>query len=75
MEHDTISTLPDTTAAGWTDWERQAMDNYKAIAANTAATVVECKRAANACEAATEKLNRALRTKGATSGFNVFLNS
>ena len=75
MERGTTSTLPDTTAAGWTDWERQAMDNYKAIAANTAATVVECKRAANACEAATEKLNRALRTKGATSGFNVFLNS
>lgn len=75
MEHDTISTLPDTTAAGWTDWQRQAMDNYIAIQRNTADTVLECRRAANACEAATEKLNRALRTKGATIGFNVFLNS
>lgn len=75
MERGTTSTLPDTTAAGWTDWERQAMDNYIAIARNTADTVVECRRAANACEAATEKLNRALRAKGATIGFNVFLNS
>lgn len=75
MERGTTSTLPDTTAAGWTDWQQQAMDNYNAIARNTADTVVECRRAANACEAATEKLNCALRTKGATSGFNVFLNS
>ncbi len=75
MERGTTSTLPDTTAAGWTDWQQQAMDNYNAIARNTADTVVECRRAAVACEAATEKLNRALRTKGATSGFNVFLNS
>lgn len=75
MERGTTSTLPDTTAAGWTDWQQQAMENYNAIARNTADTVVECRRAAVACEAATEKLNRALRTKGATSGFNVFLNS
>lgn len=75
MERGTTSTLPDTTAAGWTDWQRQAMDNYNAIARNTADTVVECRRAAVACEAATEKLNRALRAKGATIGFNVFLNS
>lgn len=75
MERGTTSTLPDTTAAGWTDWQQQAMDNYNAIARNTADTVVECRRAANACEAATEKLNRAFRAKGATTGFNVFLNS
>ena len=75
MERGTTSTLPDTTAAGWTDWQQQAMDNYNAIARNTADTVVECRRAAVACEAATEKLNRALRAKGATIGFNVFLNS
>lgn len=67
--------LPDSGSTGWTDWQQQAMDNYNAIARNTADTVVECRRAAVACEAATEKLNRALRTKGATSGFNVFLNS
>ena len=70
MERGTTSTLPDTTAAGWTDWERQAMDNYKAIAANTAATVVECRRAANACEAATEKLNRIIVTKGGKFAVN-----
>lgn len=75
MERGTTSTLPDTTAAGWTDWQQQAMDNYIAIQRNTADTVVECRRAANACEGATEKLNRALRAKGATIGFNVFLNS
>jgi hypothetical protein len=67
--------LPDSGSAGWTDWQQQAMDNYKAITRNTADTVVECRRAAVACEAATEKLNRAFRAKGATSGFNVFLNS
>lgn len=69
------TTAIDSGSTGWTDWQRQAMDNYNAIARNTADTVVECRRAAVACEAATEKLNRALRTKGATSGFNVFLNS
>lgn len=63
--------LPATTAAGWTDWQQQAMDNYNAIARNTADTVVECRRAAEACE----KMARAIKTKGATSGFNVFLNS
>lgn len=63
--------LPATTAAGWTDWQQQAMDNYNAIARNTADTVTECRRAAEACE----KMARAIKTKGATSGFNVFLNS
>lgn len=70
MERGTTSTLPDTTAAGWTDWQQQAMDNYKAIAANTAATVVECRRAANACEAATEKLNRIIVAKGGKFAVN-----
>lgn len=60
-----------TTSAGWTDWQQQAMDNYQAIARNTADTVVRCERAAIACE----KMARAITTKGATSGFNVFLNS
>lgn len=60
-----------TTSAGWTDWQQQAMDNYQAIARNTAETVVRCERAAIACE----KMARAIKTKGATSGFNVFLNS
>lgn len=73
MERGTTSTLPDTTAAGWTDWEQQAMDNYKAIAANTAATVVECRRAANACEESVEKLGRIITSKGSVSGMNVFM--
>ena len=58
-------------AAGWTDWQQQAMDNYQAIARNTAETVVRCERAAIACE----KMARVIKTKGSTSGFNVFLNS
>lgn len=70
MERGTTSTLPDTTAAGWTDWERQAMDNYIAIQRNTADTVVECRRAANACEAATEKLNRIIVAKGGKFAVN-----
>lgn len=73
MERGTTSTLPDTTAAGWTDWERQAMDNYKAIAANTASTVVECRRAADACEASVEKLRTIITSKGSVSGVNVFM--
>lgn len=73
MERGTTSTLPDTTAAGWTDWQQQAMDNYNAIARNTADTVVECRRAAVACEAATKNLNRIIVAKGTVSGVNVFM--
>lgn len=69
------ASLPTATvsaaSAGWTDWQQQAMDNYQAIARNTAETVVRCERAAIACE----KMARVIKTKGATSGFNVFLNS
>ncbi len=73
MERGTTSTLPDTTAAGWTDWQQQAMDNYIAIQRNTADTVVECRRAANACEASVEKLGRIITSKGSVSGVNVFM--
>lgn len=66
-----VSAIPQTTSAGWTDWQQQAMDNYQAIARNTAETVVRCERAAIACE----KMARVIKTKGSTSGFNVFLNS
>lgn len=69
------ASLPTATvsaaSAGWTDWQQQAMDNYQAIARNTAETVARCERAAIACE----KMARVIKTKGATSGFNVFLNS
>lgn len=71
MEGRGASAIPQTTSAGWTDWQQQAMDNYQAIARNTAETVVRCERAAIACE----KMARVIKTKGATSGFNVFLNS
>ena len=75
MERVTTYTLPDTTAAGWTDWQRQAMDNYNAIARNTAETVAECRRSAAACEAFAADIHRIIKVKGATQGINVFLNS
>lgn len=71
MEGRGASSIPQTTSAGWTDWQQQAMDNYQAIARNTAETVVRCERAAIACE----KMARVIKTKGSTIGFNVFLNS
>lgn len=64
------SAAPQTASAGWTDWQLQAMDNYQAIARNTANTVIECRRAADACE----KLARAVKSKGSTMGINTFLN-
>lgn len=60
----------DSGSTGWTDWQQQAMDNYNAIARNTADTVVECRRAAVACEAATEKLNRIIVAKGGKFAVN-----
>lgn len=71
MEGRGASALPQTTSAGWTDWQQQAMDNYNAIARNTADTVVECRRAAEACE----RIAGAFKVKGSTRGLNVFLNS
>lgn len=59
------------TSAGWTDWQQQAMDNYNAIARNTADTVVECRRAAVACE----KITRAVKIQGSKVGLSVFLNN
>lgn len=59
------------TSAGWTDWQQQAMDNYMAIQRNTAETVVECRRAADACE----RMTRLIRTKGSVSGIPVFLSN
>lgn len=75
MERGTTATIPEAAASGWTDWQQQAMDNYLAIQRNTADTVVECRRAANACEEAVAKMNRIIKVKGATQGINVFLNS
>lgn len=71
MEGRGVSAIPQATSAGWTDWQQQAMDNYQAIARNTADTVVECRRAAEACE----RIASTFKVKGATKGLNVFLNS
>lgn len=64
---------PATGATGWTDWQQQAMDNYIAIQRNTADTVVECRRAAAACEAVSEKLGRIIHTQGPVSGVRAFM--
>ena len=58
-----------SNATGWTDWQQQAMDNYMAIARNTAETVVRCERAAVACE----KMAGAITAKGSIKGLNVFM--
>lgn len=67
-----VSTSASKGEAGWTDWQRQAMDSYLAIQRNTADAVVECRRTANACEAALNKINRVIVAKGNVSGVNVF---
>lgn len=51
-------------AAGWTDWQQQAMDAYNLIARNTADAVVECRRAAAACEEHTLLLRRVIAPRG-----------
>lgn len=71
MEGRGASAIPQTTSAGWTDWQQQAMDNYIAIQRNTADTVVECRRAAEACE----RIASTFKVKGSTKGLNVFLNT
>lgn len=71
MEGRGTSAIPQTASTGWTDWQQQAMDNYNAIARNTADTVVECRRAAEACE----RIASTFKVKGSTKGLNVFLNS
>lgn len=70
MEGRGASAIPQTTSAGWTDWQQQAMDNYIAIQRNTADTVVECRRAAEACE----RIASTFKVKGSTKGLNVFVN-
>lgn len=67
-----ISSSASKSEAGWTDWQRQAMDSYLAIQRNTADAVVECRRTANACEETLNKINRIIVAKGNVSGINVF---
>lgn len=59
---------------GWSDWERQAMDNLGGIRQNTAEILAECQRSANYCKNVSEKIDRVVASKGAKQGFNVFMN-
>ena len=70
MSQGKSSALPDSGATGWTDWQQQAMENYNAIAKNTADTVVRCERAAVACEAMAEKMGRIIVPKGGKFAVN-----
>lgn len=70
MSQGKSSALPDSGTAGWTDWQQQAMENYNAIARNTADTVVRCERAAVACEAMAEKMGRIIVAKGGKFAVN-----
>lgn len=60
---------------GWTDWQQQAMSSYLAIQQNTADTVVECRRSAQACENIANQFSRIIKVKGSTTGINTFLNN
>lgn len=73
MERATTVALPEASAAGWTDWQKQAMDNYNAIARNTAETVAECRRSAAACEAFAADIHRMIEFSGGKHRLNVKL--
>ena len=75
MESGNASVGASTSAAGWTDWQQQAMDSYLAIQRNTADTVVECRRAAVAAENAVTELKRVIVPKGVkgTHGVQVYM--
>ena len=73
MERGGTSALPTTASAGWTDWQQQAMNNYQAIATNTAETVVRCERAAVACEAFAADIHRMIEFSGGKHRLNVKL--
>lgn len=71
MEGRGASAIPQTSSAGWTDWQQQAMDNYIAIQRNTADTVIECRRAAEACEKMTTMLGHVIRPAGSKSIYSI----
>lgn len=68
MQGGTVSTPTTTTAVDTTALQTEAMNHYKAIENNTAATVAQLM-------IIVDKLNSALYTKGSKRGFNVWLNS
>lgn len=76
MEREYSTTLSiNDDAAGWTDWQKQAMDNYIAIERNTAETVAECRRIAERCTAMAEDIHRVVVPKGSrgTHGVQVYM--
>ena len=73
MERGMATTIPEAAASGWTDWQQQAMDNYNAIARNTAETVAECRRSAAACEAFAADIHRMIEFSGGKHRLNVKL--
>lgn len=50
-------------AAGWTDWQTQAMGHYAEIQRNTAETALRCEKAATACQEVADRLRRVVESK------------
>lgn len=73
MERGMSSEIPATAAAsaGWTDWQKQAMDNYNAIQRNTAETVTECRRIAERCTAMASDIHKVIVPRGVKGSHGV----
>lgn len=73
MERGISSEIPSTAAAsaGWTDWQKQAMDNYIAIQRNTAETVTECRRIAERCTAMASDIHKVIVPRGVKGSHGV----
>ncbi len=71
MEGGSSASIPAASAAGWTDWQQQAMDSYVAIQRNTADAVVECRRIAIACEEEVAQLRRVIVPRGTKGSHGV----
>lgn len=71
MERTSPTAIPETSAAGWTDWQQQAMDAYTAIQRNTADTVVECRNIAAQCKAMADDIHRVVKPKGTSTTYGV----
>ena len=62
-----------TSAAGWSDWQMQAMSHFAEIQRNTAETALRCEKAASACQEVADRLRRVVDTKGAKSAIRTTL--
>lgn len=73
MERGMSSEIPATASAsaGWTDWQKQAMDNYIAIQRNTAETVTECRRIAERCTAMASDIHKVIVPRGVKGSHGV----